>query len=416
MKYRHRLLILLFLFAMLTFLDRVCISVAGPAIQKDLALDPKKWGWVVGMFALAYAAFEIPSGWLGDRIGPRKVLTRIVLWWSVFTAATGAVFGYSQLLLCRFAFGVGEAGAFPNASVAIARWFPAAERARAQGAIWTATRLGATLSPVLVVPIQARYGWRASFWIFGAIGVFWALVWWLWFRDLPSQKAGISRGELEEIGADASIGRRATVPWRMALRSLSIQGILAMYFCYCYSAYFFISWLHTYLVKGRGFTPAELAIFSPLPFLCGAFSNALGGIASDHLARRWGLKWGRRCIGVAGLTGSALCMFFAAFSTGKMEAITLLTMAYACSDLMLPSAWAVCLDVGKRYAGSITGMMNTAGQIGSFLSSVTFGYFVSAFHSYDLPLIPIGFMLLVSASQWLRIDPTQELPAERAES
>src|SRR5450756_903592 len=161
-KYRHRVLGLLSLLLVITYLDRVCISVAGPRMQEALNIGPLGWSWVTGIFTLAYAVFELPSGAMGDRIGPRKVLTRIVLWWSVFTSLTGTATSYLQLLTCRFLFGAGEAGAYPNTSGAIARWFPAAERGRAQGAIWMASRLGGALSPLIVVPIQARYGWRTS--------------------------------------------------------------------------------------------------------------------------------------------------------------------------------------------------------------------------------------------------------------
>ena len=131
MKYGNRVVALLSLLSVITYLDRVCIAVAGPRMQDELHISPQAWGWVTGMFALSYAFFEIPSGVLGDRIGPRRVLTRIVLWWSVFTSLTGAVSNYILLLITRFCFGIGEAGAYPNAGAVIARWIPAQQRARA---------------------------------------------------------------------------------------------------------------------------------------------------------------------------------------------------------------------------------------------------------------------------------------------
>lgn len=237
MKCRHRLLVLLFLLSMLTFMDRVCISVAGPRMQQDLGIPAERWGRVLGAFSIAYAAFEIPTGMLGDRKGPRRVLTRIVLWWSAFTALTGVVSNYYALVVARFAFGIGEAGAFPNISGSLSRWFPAVERARAQGWIWMATRFGAALSPILVVPIQAAYGWRATFWAFGACGVFWVLAWYWWYCDDSREKAGISRSELKELGTP--VGRvRHSLPWRTALGNRNLRAIMTMYFCYCYAAYF----------------------------------------------------------------------------------------------------------------------------------------------------------------------------------
>src|SRR5215469_6211867 len=160
----------------ITFLDRLAVAIAGPRIQDDLHIPPEKWGWVLGAFALAYGLFEIPSGAAGDRLGQRRVLTRIVAWWSVFTALTAAATGYVQLIVTQFLFGAGEAGAYPNASGVIARWFPKAERARAQGAVWAASRVGGALSPLLVVPMLHAVGWRIMFLALSALGLIWAIL------------------------------------------------------------------------------------------------------------------------------------------------------------------------------------------------------------------------------------------------
>jgi MFS family permease len=411
MKYRHRVLTLLFLLSIITYIDRVCISVAGPRIQADLGITPDQWGWVVGVFAIAYAAFEIPSGAMGDRIGPRKVLTRIVLWWSAFTSLTGVAWNYFVLLPIRFLFGMGEAGAYPNSSASISRWFPMAERARAHGLVWMASRVGGALSPFLVIPIQKQWGWRASFFCFGFLGVIWAMVWYRWYRDSPREKPGVTGAEHDEIG-DIEARVRHGLPWGIALRSGNLWAIMLMYFTYCYGSFFFLSWLHTYLVKGRGYTEDAL-LLSTLPFVLGALANCAGGFASDALVRRIGLKWGRRTIGITGLTCAAVFTVAAMVTTAKIPALILLALSYAGSDFMLPTAWAVCLDVGRKYAGAVTGTMNTAGQIGSFVSSVAFGYLVKYSHSYDFPLIPMTVMLSISALLWLKIDPTKELIPER---
>src|SRR5215471_19722845 len=218
MRYRYRVGALLFLLAVITYLDRVCISVAGPRIQEYLRIGPQQWGWVVGVFAIAYAVFEIPGGWMADRFGPRLVLTRIVLWWSAFTALTGTVSSYPALLLTRFFFGAGEAGAFPNAAASIASWFPASERGRAFGFLSMAMQAGGALSPLLVVPIQIRYGWRASFYVFGVLGVMWAIVWYTWYRDRPAEMAAVTSRELEEIGEPPARSAHG-LPWRIAVRS-----------------------------------------------------------------------------------------------------------------------------------------------------------------------------------------------------
>lgn len=406
---------MLFLLSIITYLDRVCISVAGPRMQNDLGLSPEQWGWVVGMFTLAYAAFEVPTGAMGDRIGPRRVLTRIVLWWSMFTTLTGVVSSFVVLCIVRFLFGAGEAGAYPNSSSSIAKWFPTAERGRAHGIVWMASRIGGAISPLLVVPIQQAYGWRMSFFLFGIIGVAWAAVWYSWYRDYPAEKAGVSREEIAEIGAGGA--RAAThhgMPWGEALRSWNLWKIMLMYHTYCWGSYFYLSWLHTYLQKGRGFTEDEMKIYSVLPFIAGAFGNILGGSVSDMLVKRFGLNFGRKAVGATGLALSAMCLFGTAVTPSKYMAVAFLTMGYFSMDCMLPVSWSICLDVGRQYAGAVTGAMNMAGQVGSFLSSVAFGYLVAwSGGDYNRPLIPFAAMLAISAFIFTRIDPQEQLcPAE----
>lgn len=411
MRYRVRVLILLFLLSIITYIDRVCISVAGPRMQAELGLTPDKWGWVVGAFTLSYALFEIPSGAMADKIGARAVLTRIVLWWSLFTSLTGAVSNFFMLLLVRFCFGAGEAGAYPGSASAVSRWFPAPERARATGIVWMASRLGGAISPILVVAIQQAYGWRMSFYVFGILGVIWCVLWYWWYRNHPTEKPGVTAQELQEIGG-GSPKQHHGMPWREALGKWRFWNILLMYHTYCWGSYFYLSWLHTYLQKGRGFSENEMAIFATAPFLCGACGNLLGGTLSDILVRKRGLKFGRRIVGALGLAMSGTFMLLTSQTPDKYMAVLFLALGYGSMDCMLPVAWAVCLDVGGRYAGAVSGSMNMAGQMGSFLTSLTFGYIVTATNSYNAPLIPMGTMLLISAFLFSRIDPTQPLIAD----
>jgi sugar phosphate permease len=275
-----------------------------------------------------------------------------------------------------------------------------------------ASRVGGAISPLLVVPIQARYGWRASFYVFGILGVAWAVVWYTWYRDRPAEMSGVSPAEMEEIG-DPPARAHQGLPWKIALRSRNFQTLLWMYFTYCYGSFFFLSWLQTYLVKGRGFSEKDL-LLSTFPFILGAMANLAGGFSSDALVRRMGLKRGRRTIAMIGLSASALFTVATILTPNKYAALVFLALSYAGSDFMLPTAWAVCLDIGKKYAGAVTGAMNTAGQIGSFISSVLFGYFVKYSGSYDVPLVPITMMLAISAALWMRIDATEALIPEGA--
>jgi len=395
------------------FLDRISIAVAGPTIQEELGIPPDRWGWVLGAFVLAYGAFEIPTGALGDRSGQRKVLARIVIWWSAFTCLTGAATGFRSLLVTRFLFGAGEAGAYPNAAGVVARWFPVAEHARAQGLIWAASRFGGALSPLLVVPLQSSLGWRVTFWIFGAVGMLWAAVWYFWFHDNPAEQPGITPEELQEIPAAGRAKPHVRPPWKLLFSSPQVRLIFAMYFCQSWGSWFFFAWFPTYLVKGAGFSQAQMGIFSSLPFLLGTLGNLAGGFLSDRLVKRYGLKTGRRLVGCASLFVSALLLLAMTITRSKTAMVLLSSIGFGAADLMLPVAWAVCLDIGHNYTGVVTGTMNTAGQLGGFLCSVFYGYVLKATGSYNAPLAIIAAMVMMGAYLFSRVDPTQPLEKER---
>jgi MFS family permease len=411
MKTRYKVLVFLFLVSTISYLDRVCLSVAGPSMQSSLGLRSDQWGWVVGSFVLTYALFAVPTASLGDRFGARKVLTLIVLWWSAFTCLTGAARNYPMLILTSLLFGMGESGAYPNATGALSRWFPKAERARAVGVVWMAARIGGALAPVMVVPILKAHGWRAPFYIFAGTGLVWAAVWYAWYRDNPAEKKGIKRAELEELRKEPLTAAAAGAPWALVLRNRNVQFLMAMYFAYCFGGYFYQSWLPTYLVKGRGFTQERMAIWSSLPFILGACGNLIGGATSDFLGKKYGLKIARRTVGAAGLGLAGLLELAAPTHNGTLAAI-FLGFGFGFMDCMMPASWAACLDIGRQYAGTVSGAMNMAGQAGSFLSSIVFGYMVRAFHSYNLPLVPMAIALFIASSLWLKIDPTKPLVPE----
>jgi ACS family glucarate transporter-like MFS transporter len=398
------------LLLVITYLDRVCISVAGPRMQEALRIGPLGWGWVTGVFTIAYAAFEVPTGALGDRIGSRRVLTRIVLWWSAFTSLTGMATGVYPLLATRFFFGMGEAGAFPNASVAVSRWFPVRERGRAFGIVLMASQLGGAIAPLLVVPIQVQYGWRASFYLFGILGVGWSIAWYKWFRDSPAEMAGVSEMEREETRGLA-VKPHHGLAWKTALGSANLWATMGVAFCYVYGYYFFQSWFHTYLVKGRGYSEHDL-LLSSLPFLVGAAANWSGGLASTAAVRRLGLKRGRSSIGMVGLGVAGLCAVAVMFTGQRIAALILLSLVYGGITFQQPTMFAVCLDIGGDRAGAVTGAMNTASQIGSFFSSILFGFLVDRYGNYDLPFVPMAGLLLLGAWLWRKVDASQQLVPE----
>jgi len=403
MKRKNIILTMLVILGMVTFLDRINISVAGSSIMHDLNLSPSEWGWVQSAFILSYGLMQIPMGALGDRFGHRKILAAIVLWWSAFTAFTGLAGGLASLLVIRFMFGIGEAGSSPCSTGVISRWFEKGEVGKAQGYVWAASRMGGALTPFVVIPVMMWLGWRSAFYLLGALGVLWAVVWYFYYRDTetgPTHKVEkLKHGIEEEI-------------WKDILRNRQFWLICGMYFFYAFGSWFFFSWFPTFMELGRGFDKSELTYAVAVPFIMSMIGNIAGGHLTDKLTNRYGIKVGRKALGSTSLAVSAVCMFLAAFIPGKMAVFVFLSLCFGIFDLMLPSAWALCIDLGKRHAGTISGAMNTAGNIGGFCCGILFGELVQQSGNYNLPLYMIAVMLIISAVLFAFINPEKPIIKE----
>ncbi len=409
MKTRHKVLSVLFLLSTITFLDRVCMNVVSKYVKADLSLDNQQFGYILGAFSLAYALFELPTGIMGDRIGPRRVLTRVVFWWSGFTALTGLGFNFMYLLIVRFLFGAGEAGAYPNASIVISRWFPAVEVARAQSIIWAAGRIGGALTPLFVIPLVHAVGWKLAFVVLGAVGACWAVGWYVWYRDNPAEMKGISTSEVEEIEANRKMSNFSShrISWTVIIKNSNVWALMLMCHLFFYAAYFFTNWSSTYFQEGRGMSEDQAKNFISLSYFLGAFGCLIGGFLSDLLVKKYGLKFGRRAVAIGGLGFSSIFFLWAALTKDNTMAGYLLAICVLTKDLALPVAFATCIDVGKQNSGTVTGSMNFAGQLGGLFVTIIFGTIVHQTHNFSYPLILISGCLLVAALLWLKIDPSK---------
>jgi len=406
---RHGVLGFTLTLTAIAYLDRVCISTAAPAMKADLGITDAEMGYVFSAFTLAYAIFEIPSGWLADRFGARLMLTRIVLWWSAMTAATGLATGFRSLLTVRFLFGVGEAGAFPSMARVYSRWLPASERGRAFGlAIMTAALGGAATQP-LVVLLLGLIQWRHTFMVFGSVGVAWALAWFWWFRDEPHHHAGVSPAELERIGHDPPTPHGA-VPWRRLASQRSMGALCLMYMGAIYGWYFYLTWLPTYLLRAHGFDLKQVGWLAALPLLSIAAGVLAGGWISDALTRHWDLRTARRVPGLIGLPLAALAILGTITASAPMTAALLLASAAGLAAMGVSPAWAVCLEIGGRHAGVVSGAMNTFGNLGGTLSPVIVGLCLERWGSWNASLVTVAIGYVVAALCWLAIDPTKPIP------
>jgi MFS family permease len=407
---RHKVLGMTVLLAAITYLDRVCISVTRDEIQRDLGLDLVQMGTVFSAFYVAYAAFEIPSGWWGDKVGSRRVLARIVTWWSAFTVLTGATFSYHSLVATRFLFGAGEAGAWPNVARTFSRWFPMAERGRAQGVFFMGAHLAGGLTPALVTALlMAGFGWRTLFALFGSIGFVWALAWRRWFRDTPADHPSVTPGERAHIesGLPASTEQPfGRTDWGRLLANRTSLGLCLMYFTQTFGGAFYVTWLPTYLAE-RGLSGMTGAILAGLPLTLSAVADVCGGVATDSLAKRFGLRIGRAAIGGLSLAAAGTFTILGTFMASPVWAAVFIALGGASSNFLLGAAWGTCIDIGRRRSGALSAAMNSSGQLGAILSPTLVALVVSQFSNWSAPLYLTGVLFLLGATCWIWIDPTK---------
>jgi MFS transporter, ACS family, glucarate transporter len=396
--------------AIIQYIDRVCISQAKPQISSDLHLSETQMGMVFSAFTLAYALFEIPCGYLGDRIGPRRVLLRIVLWWSFFTAATGWVRSWITLVVTRFLFGAGEAGCFPNLTKAFNRWLPITERSRAQGIMWMSARWGGAFTPYLVYVCLQHMHWRTSFAVFGMLGVVWSIIFFWWYRDDPRTHQSVNAAEAALLPVGDAESDHLNVPWSKFWRSKTVWCLCAQYFAASYSWYFFITWFPTYLLQARGLNIKQSALLAGTPLLLGGFGALFAGWISPWLSQKvGGLRTTRRLLGSVGFTMAAVLLVISTFLTNPYMAVFAIALVSFCNDLMMPSAWTACMDVGGKYVGTLSGTMNMMGNLGGFVSPIVIGYIVEKTGNWALTFYITAAVYLIGAVFWLMMDPVTPL-------
>ena len=406
---RWYILGLICLMYLITYLDRVNISTAAPAISQEFGFNKITMGAIFSAFVWAYALFQVPGGWLSDRFGARNVLTAIVTYWSIMTAATAAATSALSFVAVRFLFGMGEAGAFPGATRAMQLWYPRRERGLVQGLTHSASRLGAAIAPPIVVLIVTTLGWRSVFYICGAVGLVWAVWWYLSYRNLPEEHGLVNRTELAQIRGLDDRGEikpavmeesAANVPWATLLQSPNMWAIMCAYFTYVYCLYIFLTWLPSYLVEARHFTLLKVGFLASLPLFAGVIGDTVGGLATDWLLKKTGsTKFARRSVAIVGLLGCALFIVPAALTDNPYTAVYCLTGAMFFLECTIGPSWAVPMDTGGKYSGTVSGMMNMAGNFGGAMSPLVFG-FLAQYGNWEAPFVVAAVLLIVGAGVW----------------
>jgi len=407
---RARLWVIVFAvtLAIIQYIDRVAISQAAPYISEDLSLSPQQMGWVFSAFTLAYALFEIPGGYLGDRFGPRKILLRIVVWWSFFTAATGWAWSWGSMVVTRFLFGAGEAGCFPNLTKAFGRWLPKDERARVQGILWMSARWGGAATPMLVFACLQFVTWRTAFMIFGAVGIVWAVIFYRWYRDNPREHPSVNAAEAALLPTEEEAAHttgHGPVPWRKLFRSRTVWCLCGQYAALSYAWYFFVTWFPTYLLKERGLDIKQSALLAGTPLLLGGFGALVAGWVSPRLVRMFGARWARSGFSAAALLAAGVLLIVSTNLSNPYLAVAAIALVSFCNDLTVPGAWTTCMDTGGRFVGTLGGAMNMMGNFGGFISPIVIGYIVQATNNWTLVFYVTAAVYALGAVFWLLIDP-----------
>ncbi|MHC4177531.1 MAG: MFS transporter [Planctomycetota bacterium] len=411
---RYLLILGTFLLSVLLYVDRVCISTAKKSISEDFGLDKDEFGVAMSAFALGYALCQTPSGWLADRLGPRRVLTVVVSLWSLFTGLTAAAWNYVSLLVTRFFFGGAEAGAFPGIARATYSWIPMQERGLVQGINFSGSRLGAAAAMPAVAAMIVALGWRLSFAVLMVVGFGAAAAWYYWFRDDPVDHPRIGRGELEHIlatrqQADASGDSGPPLTAGLLLRSRNVWLASIQYFCSNFTFFICLTWQFPHLEEKFELTPVAAGWYSSMALVAGALGNWLSGWLVDRIYRsgRWTLS--RRLTAMLGFCLAAIGLTACAQMSTPLGWCLWFSLAIFGADMTLAPSWSLCIDVGRRHAGVVSGTMNMAGNLGSFFTALAFP-FLEKWTGRDEPFFYTAAALsLLAVALWMLIRPNRTL-------
>jgi MFS transporter, ACS family, glucarate transporter len=426
-RVRYQILISACGLAVITYLHRVGFATVSAEFKIPLGLSDQNIASLMAAFMIGYGVFEMPWGYLGDRFGVRHIVAGVIVGGSLMTACVALVavlprnfallFGF--LMVIRFLLGVFQAGTFPSISRIMADWLPTAERGKAQGAIWMSSRLGGFLAPVVLIKLIALLGgWKLPWLLLAGLGLYWCMLFWPWFRNRPHDMAAVNQAErkLIEAGQSGHVTHgHGDVPWLRMLRSRSVWSLLLMYAFLGFSGNFYLTLLPNYLKHHRHLDSDVTSWLTALPFGFGVLACITGGALSDAIIRRWGTRWGRRVVGVAGLTLAGLAIVAVPWVESTPFLGFLLVVAFFGNDLAMAPAWASAADIGERYTGVLAGAMNMMASFMAALEAFWLGRLMGR-HDLVLPFILLAASYALGTIAWLGVDVRDTLrPIDQAE-
>jgi MFS transporter, ACS family, glucarate transporter len=403
-----------FFLSVLLYVDRTCISTAKDAITGELGLNKEQWSWVLASFAFGYALFQTPGGALADRLGGRVVLTAVVAAWSVFTGLTAAAWNFSSMMVIRFLFGAGEAGAFPGMARVVYSWIPVKERGLVKGINFSGSRIGAALAMPGVAWLIHQLGWKQSFLVLMLVGFGWALFWWFWFRDEPKEQRGISQSELDYIlknRQDANAVAAPVTPLRMGklFSSGNLWLMMVQYFASNFTFFFSLTWLYPYVKAKYNLGAVDAGFYAMIPLLGGAVGNIFSGWLVDRLYSTGQSNLSRRLPAIIGFALSAIGMVMSVEQPTAAGAVFWLTLAIFGADMVLSPSWSFCIDIGGKHAGAVSGTMNMAGNLGAAITALAFAYLPESSRGNVAFFYTAAALSGMGIICWLLVTPTKKI-------
>ncbi len=415
---RWLILALLFLISVVTYIDRVNISVTARQMMPAYGMTDQQMGWVFSAFVVGYALFQIPGGWLADRWGVRVVLTVALLWWSICTAFTAMVAATSlaslfgvvgALMLVRFSLGVGEAVALPAFNRAVTNWLPADRRGLGIGIAIGGIGLGSAMTPPIAAWVMVNWGWPTVFYLASLLGIGMAILWWLLSRNHPHEHPWVNANEQALLTREPTT---TTVPWRTFSRTPTIWWLVLSYSCLGYVAYVYLSWFYLYLVNVRGFDVLRGGFYASAPFVAMLIFCPLGGWVTDRLATRYGLTTGRAVTGMTGMVLAGCAIALGGVVDSPFLAITSLSFGAGWLYFAVGAYWASTTDLSKAHAGTLSGLMNTGANIGGTISP-TLTPWLANHWGWPVSLGVAAAIAVLGGVLWLKIDPGKGLRQDK---
>jgi MFS family permease len=385
--------------AMIMYIQRVAISQAIVPISAELQLSKAQTGMILGAFGLSYALFEIPMGLLGDKLGVRRVLSQLVLLWSLCLALTGGVWNMTSLWVARFLFGAGEAGCFPNLTRMLSAWLPLSERVRAQAVMWAFGRWGGALAPPVAFFVIYHFGWRLGFVALALLGAAWVAAFAPWFRNDPAEHKGVNKAELALLEESRSLVLHDHgMPWYRLLLQKDIAFLGLQYFGFSYTWYFYVTWLPTWLQQARGLEPGTAAGYAMIPLALGGLGSIVSGFLPLSIPRKW--------VAIMGFLSTAILIFIIPGISDVKLAMALMGLASFSSDLTMPISWNTCVEIGKQYTATVSSTMNMLGNFAGFVAPVVFGFILqNTNNNWAAVMYTMSAASVVSACCWFFLEP-----------